>query len=221
MVMFSGNPSVAQKIMGKVNAGLIDHPKETVTNMMDAFTHAYQNEFKEHVENHLLSPYGMTREKFFLQGRTVFGESEFQRIVDRIEETGLTTDLLVVGFEQGGLARIFSVRDPGVCTLHDAQHFNAIGCGAPLADAMLMHTFDVFDSLPIALYRLIEAKLRSEKAPGVGKRTYVTILSPDGTLQEIGTKKIESLREQFEAESNRPVPAQITDSITKAITPEK
>jgi hypothetical protein len=43
MVMFSGDPSVAQKILGAVDRDLQNHPTETDEEVMNAFTRAHQN----------------------------------------------------------------------------------------------------------------------------------------------------------------------------------
>jgi 20S proteasome alpha/beta subunit len=149
----------------------------------------------------------------------MLGDHEFSSILYQIREAQLETDFLVAGFGPDGVPRIFTVGDPGTEYIHDAMAYHAIGCGAPLADAALMASFNPMASLPDIIYRVMEAKFLSEAAPGVGKSTFVNTLDQQGKIQCIYSTEAEKMRKFWE-NSKRPAPAKAKEAIKKILTDE-
>lgn len=112
-----------------------------------------------------------------------------------------------------------SVNDPGTTTLHDFECFHAIGCGAPLANAALISSFDPFRPLTDIIYLLLDAKFRSEKAPGVGQRTIAVVLCEDGNLFGINPGKVEAIKELRKAKNRHLIPPEAHDMINGMLVP--
>lgn len=220
VTLFAGNPSHSKLVTSMVHTSLSSQREieQRCGLMMNVFAGAFHLVLKTEIEESVLSPYGMDREKFLRDGRAAFGEEEFSRILYRINGVSLDTDLIVAGFDNSGL-HIFSVRDPGTTRLHDAECFHAIGCGASLADAALMSTFNPLLSLTDIIYLLMDAKFRSESTPGVGKDTHVGVLSEDGSMQTIHRHQIEEVRAIWKAKNEPLVPPEVGEIIKKILIP--
>jgi|ERR1700677_2792865 len=204
VAMFAGDPSCNQKILGYVNDELAHHPQETDDDLLNAFKLSYQKEVKNYIEDVILSPLGMSRDEFFKDGKSALGDQQFAILLREIRDARLNTDFLVCGFHEHN-PRIFRAIDPGITDLQDSMGFCSIGCGAHLADAHLMSTFSVLDPLQDTLYKLIEAKFKSERAPGVGRRTYMTILEEGGQMVSVPPPVIEEIRAAWEKYGNPPI----------------
>lgn len=225
MVMFAGDPSHKalvltefDSLLGK-NKQLAGVPTENDVLIRNTLCEAFREVLKRKIESEILSPIGLTREKFLKEGKDMLGDHEFSSILNQIKDAKLETDFLVAGFGADGVPRIFTVGDPGTEYVHDAMAYHAIGCGAFLADAALMASFDPLAPLPDIIYRVLEAKFLSEAAPGVGKSTFVNTLDQQGKIQCIFSTETEKMRKLWES-NKRPVPARAKETIKKILTDE-
>ena len=215
--MYAGDPSFAKFIASESQADLQDKDEGCI-NMINTFVSSYQRRIQIQIEHGVLSPYGMNRERFLKEGRAAFGDEEFSRIVYQINAVRLETECLIAGFDSSG-PHLFSVNDPGTTTLHDFECFHAIGCGAPLANAALISSFDPFRPLTDIIYLLLDAKFRSEKAPGVGQRTIAVVLCEDGNLFGINPGKVEAIKELRKAKNRHLIPPEAHDMINGMLVP--
>jgi hypothetical protein len=205
IVMFAGSPSVRDSVVGAVSAALAKRP-ETLPEVMGAFRTACQQELKVKIEDEILSPLGLDRDRFLRRGRTYFGEEDYSRLLRRIEATTLETEFLVAGVDPTGKARIFSVSEIGRCTRHDSPGFHAIGSGWVSAIGALYGTYRADLSLTDLIYRACEAKFLGESASGVGKYTMVLVTDRDCELLAIIPEAMEPIREAWEQFGRPPVP---------------
>jgi len=191
--MFAGSPSVNGGIMTSVY-GLLEGKQESFDEVVAAFEKAFRLALKRKIDGELLSPYGLDRDAFFKRGRGYFGEEEFSRILYQLNAIKLETSFLVVGFDPNSFPQIFSVFDPGVFEDHNHLGFHAIGTGWMRALGSLYGTYDGDLSTLDLIYRLCEAKFLGESALGVGKDTFIDVISPDGTHQVLYPQQVEPIR---------------------------
>ena len=211
--MFAGCPSHAKFIWSNVQRILEDTKKERGGDMGEVFSHAFRCELKQSVEDNILSPLGLNLEQF-LNARLVLGDEAFNRILEKVKETMLETIFLICGFDAGG-PHILSVSDPGTASIHDQAGFCSIGCGFPQANAALAAgEFSPLMPINEIIYRILDAKFRSEIVMGVGRRTIVSILCEDGTQQQISADNVEASRKLWrERQKPPPESEELIDSI--------
>lgn len=193
IAMYAGDPSVWEPVR-TLAKGAIEGGSETVQEVESAFESAFQTVLKHKIEGEILGRYGLSREQFITNGLAHFGEHIFGKLLDLVSNAALETSFIVAGFDSAG-PHIFSVDDPGVCTRHTAVGFCAIGTGSVLATSALCHSYDVTSGAVSVVYRICEAKFRGEQAPGVGKKTFVDVMAPDGKHRLLLPEHIDDLRE--------------------------
>ena len=121
--MFAGDPTHAWSITDRVRQ-LLDNKRETPEAVIKAFQAAYESELENKINSEVLSPLGMTRDRFLLDGRRALGDETFNQLYYRILNTSLETDFLV-----GNCYRLFSIHHPSTVVFHDPLGFSAIGNG--------------------------------------------------------------------------------------------
>ncbi|HEV3243819.1 MAG TPA: hypothetical protein VGZ31_05355 [Chthoniobacterales bacterium] len=215
VVMFSGDPSINLEVKTEARRKLVGK-EEYAKDLISAFQGAFKDRICRKIEDEILSPFGITREQFLKEGRANFGDDEFLRILREIETTGLETDFLVAGFEPTGRPCLLSFFDPGSYYIHDMSSFHAIGNGATLADSSLTTKFNPFGTLSDCIYRVSEAKFLGQKAPGVGKQTFVSVLGSDGKWNGIGPRNMDKIQKLWEEKGQPPVPDEAVGLIKKS-----
>lgn len=214
--MFAGSPSIYTRILRTVYGRLSDGP-ESITNVLVAFEKSFQDELRMKIEGELLSPYGLTRQMFFERGREYFGDEEFIRIVDRINTTKLETDFIVAGFDPEGSPQLFSLTDPGISEDRLGLGFHAIGTGWMRALGSLYGTYSTDLSTIDLIYRVCEAKFLGEIALGVGKRTFVDVIAPDGTHRGLNPDRVEFIRRIWQKRGIPAVPRAAWTKISQTL----
>jgi 20S proteasome alpha/beta subunit len=148
-----------------------------------AFTGAFIAENKRLVEETILSPFGLTLDKF-LKSRKDIGDSLYERTWADITRAKVDCQMIVCGFDPH--PRLFVIENPtserlGFVTNSDFPGFAAIGSGAYLADSTL-YALQQNPARYIAdtLYILAAAKFTAEAASDVGKESHLTIFTPEG-----------------------------------------
>ncbi len=135
--------------------------------------------------------HGVTYEHFRQKGKREFPESVFLTTHMEAEKIDLGSSLIVAGFVRHGRAMkplICKVARDGEVSITD--HFEAIGEGRYVATPpLLRRQYSSTVSLMDAIYRLYEAKTLAEIVPSVGEDTSIDILYPDGTLEQVSSKK--------------------------------
>lgn len=129
---------------------------------------------------------------------------------NQLEKSGadlLGCDLIICGFIDGQ-PHILWVNEEAQVTREG--HFRSIGQGSSNADAML-HYREQRNSLPFirTLYHVYEAKVFSEKAPGVGPTTDIAFIPSDGVcrfLNSEGLAYLEGLRMTYGPQPTGDIP---------------
>lgn len=113
--------------------------------------------------------------------------SEYQRVELRL-------GLLVVGVDSSG-ARLYHLSDPGIARCFDSIGYAAIGSGLPHAEGFLTEAdYSPGISLNRAVWLAYVAKIRSERAPGVGSRfTDILIIKSENGAGFLDTPSLERL----------------------------
>jgi hypothetical protein len=214
--LFAGAPSVHANMLKEVY-DLISRTPETSSEIVSAFESAFRNQLKRKIEGELLSPYGLDRSAFLREGRAYFGDEEFSRILYQMRGIRLDTSFLLAGYEPSGLPRLFSIVDPGISENVSALGFHAIGSGYVRALGSLYTTYNSDFTIEDLIYRICEAKFLGESASGVGERTFVDIVAPDGTHKGLSPELVEPIREIWKARGIPPVPSDAHAKIAATI----
>lgn len=209
--MYAGLPTVSLAVQGNV-ANRLGGTLGYLSEVIHAFELAFQAELTRKIENEILSPFGIDRATFLRRGRAWFGDDHFGRLLYQINAEKLETEFLVAGFEPHGQAHVFSVHDPGVSVIHDAVGFYAIGAGQTMALGSLFAAYDADLKVNEMVYRICEAKFAGESALGVGKKTFLEMMTPDGRCKALRPEQVERLRPVWEQEK-RPPPSKAIEII--------
>jgi hypothetical protein len=183
------------------------HEMVDVSFVAQALATAYEHERRERARATVLSVYDLDVPRFLAKGKSLFGESDFSLLQQKLEQVQLGVTFLVCGFIQSDIA-LFTVGDGGVL------HFNkpgwwAIGSGDHQAiSSIAFRGHNTTKPLAEALYTLCEAKFRAEAATGVGRTTSVGVLSREtmGPLL-VSNDHVAQVREAWEREGKPPIPA--------------
>lgn len=115
---------------------------------------------------------------------------------DKIENYDFDLEVLIGGIDQNG-AHIYNIMNPGRINCFDSIGYCAIGSGEQHSIlSLISYNYDPQLSINRALYIIYEAKKIAEKAPGVGKKTILALLTDQG-LSEISSKVIQELEDIY------------------------
>jgi hypothetical protein len=207
VAMFSGNPTVDAHVIKVASDTISSTGKETSADVVKAVEKAFRDELKRKIEGELLSPYGLDRDTFLREGFAGLGEHHFNRLASEIASVRLDTSFLIAGYEpDNGAPKLISAADPGTHEYHNSLGFCAIGAGWAQALGSLYNTYKPDLSRDDLIYRICEAKFLSESALGVGKRTVVLIVAPDGSHKGLYPEFVEPIREIWLRQGRPPVP---------------
>jgi hypothetical protein len=116
-------------------------------------------------------------------------------------EENCRIDLIVGGFINGEPMLISTGYETNAPYTRLAGDLAVVGSGAQIAIAVLrMRKCNSSTSVRRAIYLAYEAKKYSENSPGVGPKTYVAVLYPNGSARSFGRpyyKHLENSREKF------------------------
>jgi hypothetical protein len=185
----------------------------SLDSVMSAFRTAFAEELvlKSHA---ILMPLGYSLEEFKADGLKQLGPEAFARILYDIQQQQIDIEFLVAGFEKDE-PYIFTVKSPGKIDHYQEIGFWAIGSGQTAALGSLFNQkFQVrFLEEEGAIYRVLEAKFNAENAVGVGPRTVLFIIRPDGTRIIPKTEDVESVRSAWDKTRTKLVPPEGIDKV--------
>ena len=191
--MYSCNDTAPITPMSRLIEASLKNKDGTLEEIVGAFRIAFERYVQELARNTILGKYGHNISSWKEAGLKEFGPDEFARINQLIERLYTGVDFLVYGFEPSGQPHIFRICEDftqGDIRLriepHDDDGLAVIGSGTMAALSGLLRKPIPKDDLYQAIYRVCEAKLLAEKAPGVGKGTVLTVLEllPSKALNE-------------------------------------
>lgn len=168
---------------------------------------AHAAELEKHINQGILLPYGKTRAEIVEHGLKWFGEQRHAAFLDEIGKASLGVDLLVAGFDEGGIGRMLTMRNGIVSDTTDLRYciigsgeFNAHGALDPIAD------FVFHADLAEAVYRVLAAKFAAESTPGVGTQTTAFVIAPGEPWRYMVNSDIDKIRDAWRTEGQPPVP---------------
>ena len=171
-VLTAGDVLFANEILEAVRKE-VDEKGITATSMIaDLFRQHYQNIRRQRIVQNELEPRGLSLDSFYQMQQRLFPPI-VQFIDNALKTWNPMTELIIAGLCETSCS-IFSVINPGNLFCHDAIGFAAIGSGAPHAMYSLIESGYKKSMDKKAVRELVEkAKIRSEVAPGVGKKTEI------------------------------------------------
>lgn len=178
VVMTAGNALVAHEILSNArqiidaNSEKYDSVEEIANIIRDQYA-AYRLGY---VINKYLEPRGLSLQNYYdMQQRLVLGV--VQEIENALVNEQIGVELIIAGHNSKEEGHIFTITHPGMITSHDAIGYVCVGSGAPHAmyhiigsDYKRSMNKDNVEKL------VLEAKKKSENAPGVGTETTIGIL---------------------------------------------
>jgi 20S proteasome alpha/beta subunit len=188
-------------------------------------TDAFIAENKRLVEESVLSPFGLTLEKF-LKSRKDLGDSLYERTWAEVSRVKIDCQMLVCGFDPHH-PHIFVVENPtmdrlGFVTNCDFPGFAAIGSGSYLADSTLFALQqNPARFIEETIYMTTAAKFAAESASDVGRETYIAMVTPDGEPKvEIDNSftLVNELREVWDKEGKLKIPKNASKVISNHVT---
>jgi hypothetical protein len=213
--MGAGNLSAIRSIR-RVYARAWVGKAQDLEDVVSGYQRAYKKELAKKIEDEILSRYGFTHERFFKEGHVTLGDKQFRRTMNQINDVVLDAELLLAGFDAENRPHVVSITTPGTRVIHDALGYHAIGSGAPLARACLTATYHGTGQINEVIYRVAEAKFRSEAEPHVGRKTTIMTLSSKGEMQSV--TDADRIREVWAATANPPPPQRAMDLIPDLLT---
>jgi hypothetical protein len=217
LVLFSGDPSIRMEVNRLAFPLIRAATQQDVPNLLQAYEAACLKVLERRIQGKILSRYGIDRERLFAEGRKALGRRIFTRLTAQIEAMSLETEFLVAGFEPSGRERLFCVGDPGETEHLEHVGVHAIGAGASVALGMLCNTYKPTLAMPELVYRLCEAKFLAENAPGVGKKTIVSVLQRDPKkIWWMTSSRSETVRRLWN-DNRPPIPAGADEAIKQAL----
>lgn len=160
---------------------------------------AYVAVRKRWVEGEVLSPYGLDLATFRESGLATFGREKFAALCHAIESYDLQFSVLVGGWQEGYQGHIFRIDNPGVCTDSLVVGFDAIGSGSEIALGHLSLCHHHYgEKLSEAAARILEAKFMAEAQRNVGQGTVVGVRSRnESALRTLSREQIEAYRKRW------------------------
>lgn len=194
LFMYAGEPSQAKLILEEI---YFVREKMTVPldrkNIQKIVSRAYERRMGRISSAPILGPLNIELEEFTDKGVEKFGEKEFGRLAQAVqnEAQNFREQLLVIGWGMTGASCMIYEVGPNGDADHALDGVAAIGSGAEVAlSTMLMLGQSRNSMLPETLYAVAAAKFSAEKSHGqdVGPQTamYVCEKSKDGALPRSG-----------------------------------
>jgi hypothetical protein len=153
---------------------LLHGKSDDTLEVKNGFKAAYQDHFKECIEDELLSRFDMTMPEFKKNGRKQLNPEIFADLSFQVKNFKVGCSFLIHGFDEQGKPRIFTVTNPGKIQNYDRLGYWAIGLGARSA----LYTLATLRQSPAkstkaqTMYNVLAAKYTSESASDVGADTF-------------------------------------------------
>jgi hypothetical protein len=223
IALYSGSVSLPVPIILETRAALAGGPR-SLLEVADAFRSSYIRHLARHVADEVLAP-GFDVESFYEDGLEKLGEMGFtekRRDFEYRMQSDPALEFLVFGFDGSGRAHIFTVSNPGVITYHDNEGFWAIGSGQQIAiTALMFHQYNQLCPMPWSIYHVCEAKFMAEKAPGVGKESFVIVMNQKSGFRWYPASHVAAIRDVWEKFGRPSRPAQAVNLIEAVIKQHK
>jgi 20S proteasome alpha/beta subunit len=188
----------------------------TVEDIVAVVKEQYQRLRHQRIVDEVLMPRAFSGFEEFYHGTRGIPEALTYNIITEIEryDYGLT---ILIGGATGDEAHIYEVSDPGTSRCVDSVGFHAIGSGTNLAMSTLIadkchQELQYIEALHIA----VNAKLTSENAPGVGRKTDICLVRPRCPPIQFSDSEITELKELVRRQSIDETGDHIADLVESA-----
>lgn len=176
LAMSAGNALSAYEIMERAKAQIQSQQISKIEQIVEVIRKTYQDYRQQLIVEKYLEPRGLNLTSYYgMQQKLVLGI--VQDIENQLMHFNIGVDLIVAGCRDGEECHIFSVTHPGVSTTHDAIGHVSIGSGAPhVMYYFIGSNYRKGMSVEEVKKIVLDAKKRSQVAPGVGKQTELIIV---------------------------------------------
>jgi hypothetical protein len=226
--MFSGDDITPVTPLVRIAQRHLADREGRLEEVVDSFRNAFHEHSHSLAVDAILGKYGHTIASWRRKGREEFGDAEFARINQIVEQVEIGVKFLVCGFSPDKQSHLFTVhhewsRSNFHVTIdhHDSDGFSIIGSGATAALSSLLRTALPITDLPWLIYRAREAKLLAERAPGVGKGTVLSVLECDPSDGFVGERfphvDWDAFRTMWQNEGQPPIPKDAPGILMKAL----
>ncbi len=166
---------------------------------------AYHTHRDASIHAHFLAQYHIDSvDDWRKTGLLEFGEAEFARINEKIEDHDLGIDFLLAGFTPQNNTMILGIKHPGEVDDYTALGHVAIGWGGILATGWLNSTYRIRAPLKECVLRVHQAKLLSESSNYVGTETVLLAMNGMGKFTVISQENMDDLREAWNKSVKEP-----------------
>jgi hypothetical protein len=210
---FAGNVEQVPRIIGTATDLLSPIRMPTAEQVIDIFTNVYTAHRNRIAAQNILSPQGLTLERFTEMIATN-DNSLLRSLSQRLNDFDFDLDFLVGGFDANPSPRVFHVRPPGVEGRDDDVGYWAAGIGAEAAvNNLMLRGHNRFQPLAESIYQVAESKFVAESSLGVGQRTAMAVLRHDESIALITRQRADSIREIWDNEGRAPMPQNLDTRI--------
>lgn len=173
--LIAGNVVFANEVFNKAESGIRDKGIASIDGIANSIRDAYQNVRRIHVVRNEIEPRGLTLDTYY-QHQQKITPSIVKVIDDALYNWNPKVSYIIAGKEEGS-CHIYNVINPGDYSCVDCVGFTAIGTGAPHAIFSLIESgYKKSMGKEEVKEIVLNAKKRSEVAPGVGKQTKEVII---------------------------------------------
>jgi len=167
-ILMAGSESPINRVLRKLDP-LTEEWSGDRNILMSLLEHKYKEAFAEEQEIDLLHPQMMNRAEYLAIIASGEVNRHVEQLADRIQNYKFDCALIICGFDRLATPYIILLEPPGKATDCTATGFAAIGTGAEKSiSSLLFGDYARSHGVAHALYECMDAKLRSEIAPGVG-----------------------------------------------------
>jgi 20S proteasome alpha/beta subunit len=175
VAMIAGNALFAHEIVTNSLRKIKDNNSITIEQIAEIVRDEYVLYRTKLITRDVLEPRGLTLDTY-IEKQQKLAMGVVGDIENKLIGFNIGVDMIIAGHNKGE-CHIFSIVHPGQLISNDAMSFACVGIGAPHALYYLIDS-DYKRTLDLEKARKIvnDAKVKSEKAPGVGRQTYELIL---------------------------------------------
>jgi len=204
--------------------------RPTVEEIGNTLQRAWWAQLDELIECQVLRRHKVTAAEFLADGKSLFTDTIYNGLRNRMEQVKLSLQFLACGFDSNGDGHILfidGITPPGS---HDPTGMYAIGTGANAALSALAfqngkNSLSLYSDLAQSVYCALEARFMATSAKDVGREsTFVTILEKDRAVKFISDPGVAYLRKLWQRSGAPRIPKRALDVIPSLLygmnTPE-
>jgi 20S proteasome alpha/beta subunit len=148
----------------------------SVEEVAEILRQVYQQFRLRIVIQRILEPRGLDLPTYYSQQKNL-NPGIIQEIEQALVNANIDVELVVAGVNDGKSCHLYTVTHPGTVACHDPIGYACVGSGAPHAMYSLIGSEYTKDKTVDSVEKLVlEAKKKSEVAPGVGRDTVKMIM---------------------------------------------